>query len=270
MSHQIARILQSYPIPVSVNLAALVNFGSWVGENMNRVANNTNVGMFYCDGRTTGHVRLLTQPLEGDVITITVGTIATRFEFDTDSIVAGGNIAVTIGATVAATAANLVAKIGSSIGLILSAFQNATDTNVVDMIAKLENASIISLLESTGGVRFALQLNKEAQQGQVLYLYTVRRVVSAEDVSRGRIQFNTSFSALINYVYNMTVSATLATAITTYAGTITENGGVLEFTTSVLVAGNVIRLWVVGTLGDKENTDSSYPAAITKSSTYIP
>ena len=268
MAHRYARVLQSFPPPTGNSPTETLNFIYWVGENINRLANNTNIGVYHGGGHTTGHIRFLSQAIEGDVVTITVGSVVTSFEFDTDSILSGNNVGVTIGATLAATVTNFVEKIGSSIGLFISAFQHATETGVVDCIAKFD-ATSISFLENTGGARIALQSNGETQVGQAVYLYTVRRTITAEDLARGRIRFNTSFTSIINYVYNITSSATLGTAVL-YAGTIAENGGALEFTASVLAVGNVMRLWAFGLLGDKESTDDTNPGALTNSGDFIP
>lgn len=267
MPHRYARVNQSFPVPTGNNPAEMQNFAYWVGENVNRLANDVNVGTYYCGGHTTGHIRFLSQPVDGDVVTITVGSLATRFQFDTGGVVAGDNVLVTIGATTAATVTNFIAKIGSSIGLVLAAFQ-ATDTNVADVIAKFDDTTL-SFLENTGGRRFAVQSNGETQKGQAVYLYSVRRTITAEDVARARVRFNCAFSAIINYVYNMTSSSTLQTAIV-YSGTVAENGGVLEFTIDSLVAGNMIRLWVIGTLGDTETQDATNPGAVTKSGDFLP
>lgn len=250
-------------------MAEMVNFANWMGENVVRLANNANVGTYNCGEHTTGHVRFLSQPLEGDIVTITVGSLTTRFEFDTDTVLSSTeHVAVTIGANLTTTVTNFVAAIGRSIGLVLAAFQSATQTGVADVIVTHDDTAL-AFLESTAGARIATQSNGETREGAAVYLYAVRRTVTAEDIARGIVRFHTPFSSVINYLYNMTSSATLGTAVP-YAGTISENGGVLEFTSSVLAIGNVIRFWALGALGDKEDQDDTNPGALTKSGDFLP
>lgn len=152
----------------------------------------------------TGHVRFVAQPNDADTVTITGpnGT-AVVYEFDNNAASVAGNIRVTIGADAAATAAALRAAVVANQSDLLASVGPITTVGgalqCVDLKGNLPGSGALTLAESTGGARMVVQDNANEGSAGLLATRTLRRVVTAEDVSRGCVAFDFGFSDILDY-----------------------------------------------------------------------
>jgi hypothetical protein len=199
----------------------------------------------------TGHIRIAVNPTDADKVTVTNGAAnPVTYEFDNNAAVTAGNILVTIGASAAATATNLATAINAQQGkggYAIVAAAHPTDTTVVDLVNT--SGAALNLTETTAGARVVVQDNAEETQMVPTKLYSVRRVIVAEDVTRLRIRINTGMTAILNYIYRLQTAAANNAEIG-YNGVVTVTGGVIEFDFSGATdpaAGNVLTVIAVGT-----------------------
>ena len=196
----------------------------------------------------TGHIRMLAAGNDADTITVTVGAAAVVYELESGGGVTGGNIAVTIGGTAAETATNLRAAINTNQSGVLASAVHGTDTDTVD-VRVLVAGTTLALAESTAGARVAVQDNAEEVAAADRVLYPIRRTVTTEDVTRGRIRIDTGLSNIDSYSVDILTSATDYTRIAWAGGAATVTGGVLELDNAGgtdWAAGNVVVAWVWG------------------------
>ena len=107
----------------------------------------------------------------------------------------------------------------------------------------------LALAESTAGARVAVQDNAEEVAAADRVLYPIRRTVTTEDVTRGRIRIDTGLSNIDSYSVDILTSATDYTRIAWAGGAATVTGGVLELDNAGgtdWAAGNVVVAWVWG------------------------
>lgn len=245
------------PLPSQEPRSATLDFYLHTAENMDRLVKDVNQTVFDYGRSATGHIRIAVNPSDGDTVTITVsgtlsGSITRVFEAESTGGVGGGNIAFTIGANAAATAANLRAAIVANIDAsFLSAAVHSADTTVIDLIVT-EQGAALTLSESTAGARIVVKDNGEERPERLLYMYTLRRQITTEDVNRGRVRINTGLSAIDAYILRIRTSAT-NNAEVGYNGTITVTGGVIELDddgTVDLANNNILDIWIVGTAAE--------------------
>lgn len=204
----------------------------------------------------SSHARLNANANDTDTVTVTVGGVSTGgvalpgstrvYEFDTGGAITAGRVLVTIGGTAALSATALAAAIRANQGTVVSAVAHAVNTTVVDVAHRVQGGTL-SLATASGG-RIVVQNNAGQLAAAAQALYSRRRVVTAEDVTRTRIIVNTGLSALDSYTVRLVTSATDNTPVA-WNGTITATGGVLELSLGAtpFAAGHVVEVMAIGT-----------------------
>jgi len=229
---------------------AMVNLGQRLAD----------AGSLMSAGRVaTGHIRVGTNAVDTDTVTIAASG-ATRdgvfvpgstvtYEFETTGGVTAGNIQVTPGGTAALTATALAAAVGSAQGGVVRAVAHATNTTVVDVAHQVPGGTL-TITTSSGG-RLLVQSNAEGLAKGEVQLYTLRRTVTAEDVTRGRIRLDTGLTTLLSTSLRLLTSATDQTVIP-YNGTLSTTGGVVELPQGtaggVFAANHILDVTAFGTV----------------------
>jgi len=213
---------------------------------------------FYGDS-ATAHVRLAALPLAGDTLTLLAGSAVDRlglwdqgcsatYEFTTSGTVAAGNVPVLIGATPAATATALAAAMQGTTTNAVVAEAHPVDTTTVDLTHNTPGA-VLTLATTAPAARIVAQNNSE-QLPLGEYVFIIRkRTITAEDVARGRIRFDTGWSQIVEGFASLYRSSTDQTP-ENYNGTTTMTAGVLELTQGTAAgtwaAGSVIQMILLG------------------------
>lgn len=215
-----------------------------VRDNFSRIINDSIVR--WKGAPAYGHVRMTANANDGDTVTVTVSGVAVIYEFDNDASITAGNISVTIGGSAATSAANLATAITANQPLAVSATQHATDTTVVDILA-LESGASFSLA-TNAAARITVQDNGGEMAEDLLYLWARSYTVTAEDVSRGRVRFETGFDDITYTLFRIRTSTSDNTEIG-WTGTASTSGGAVEFPIAggEPAAGRRINLWALGT-----------------------
>lgn len=196
----------------------------------------------------TGHIRLAALPNDADTCTVTVAGVATVYEFESGGGVGGGNIAVTIGGTAAITATNLKNAILLNQAGLIGAAVHGTDTTIVDVRVFAAGATL-ALAESTAGARIVVQDNADELTPAILMPYLASRAVTDEEVTRGRVRFDTGFASVRSWQAIVRESAASLFSVS-WNGAATVSGGIIELDNSGSEdweAANVIDLLAYGT-----------------------
>lgn len=201
-----------------------------ITEPAGKYARPLSVGMFDPGRQATGHIRVAVLPNDADTVTVTVAGVATVYEFDNNASVGAGNVAVTIGGTAAITATNLANAIKLNQAGRIAAAAHGTDTSVVD-VRVLSAGATLALAESTAGARVVAQDNGEELSPAVLLAYAGSRTLTAEDVTRGRVRFDTGFASVRLWQAIIRESSASLFA-TSWNGAATLSGGVIELDNS--------------------------------------
>ena len=239
-----AALTQSSPIAAATQLGARLLRGESL-QSAGRVA--------------TGHIRLVTQPTDADTVTVTAAgaTVQGRFvpgrsavfEFDSDSAVTPGHVAVSIGATAALTAQNLLLAMPSGLGGVVRASVHPTDTTTLD-VAHTVPGGVLTLSDSAPAFRIVVQANNEQHDDGPMTLWMCTRIVTAEDLDRGRVRVDTGLVQILDTLIASYVGQQDRTD-KLWNGTLTLTGGILEGTigtaTGALDVGNVLAVLVLGT-----------------------
>ena len=116
----------------------------------------------------------------------------------------------------------------------------------------------LTLATASGG-RVVVQNNAGQLAAAAQALYSRRRVVTAEDVTRTRIVVTTGLSALDSYTVRLVTSATDNTPVA-WNGTVTATGGVLELSLGAtpFAAGHVVEVMAIGTAPRGSRKESRY------------
>lgn len=188
-----------------------------------------NIGMSQVDAGqvATGAISFISNPADGDTVAVTIDTEAVIYEFDSNATVGAGHVTVPIGGSSAVTATNLAAVMAAqSQRASLTATQHATDTTVIDLVGMKAGAPL-TITESTGGVRLSVQDTGNEREQTTLYWFAQRREVTAHDVLRARIVFNTGMQTVVwwNVVVQTSPTEPLATG---FDGEVLITGGVIE------------------------------------------
>lgn len=131
--------------------AILTNSAVGTAGNVSVTKSGTNITVTGMAGgssttKATGSVVLSGQPADADTVTISDGTTSHTFEFDSNSSVTGGNIAVVIGSTATATLANLVQAIATAAFNVTAATyvvpQNPQDGDTVSIRRTIPTLSL--------------------------------------------------------------------------------------------------------------------------------
>ena len=239
-----AALSKSSPIAAATQLGVRLLRGESL-QNAGRVA--------------TGHIRLVTQPTDADTITVTAAAATVQgrvvlgssavFEFDSNSAVTPGTVAVPIGATAALTAQTLLLAVRGGLGGVVRASVHPLDITTLD-VAHTVPGGTLTLSTSAPATRIALQANDEQQDDSPMIVWMCTRVVSAEDLARGRVRVDTG----LVQIRNVLVAIHAGQQDTTdkpWNGTLTVTGGILEGTmgsaAGALNAGNVLNFLLLGT-----------------------
>jgi hypothetical protein len=208
----------------------------------------------------TSHARIATNPLAGDTVSLLAGSGLDRtgvfdvgsqatYEFTTipDTVQTPGNVPVLIGATPTESTTNLTAAMQRTTKNAVVCEQHALNTTVVDVCHNDPGCTLT--LSTLSGGRIIVQNNNE-QLALDQYVFIIRRrVISAEDVSRGRLRFDTGWSQIVEGFASIYSSSTDQTA-NPYNGTKTLNAGILELSqgtaSGTWSAGNVLQMILLG------------------------
>lgn len=211
----------------------------FISDNFIRITGE--LGEVWSGRFATGHIRLTAAGTDTHTVTVTIGGVTKVYELDSGGGVSGSNKAVTIGANATATAVNLASVITTNQGTLLIA---TADSGTVDLIAKQRNSG---LTLSKSGASFEIQDNgDERDDERPSRVYSIRRIVSSEDVSRTKVVFNTGLSSIVDYNWKITDTNNVIIAwngaITVSSGTISfDNAGATDW-----AATNIFYLWVIG------------------------
>jgi hypothetical protein len=208
----------------------------------------------------TSHARIATNPLAGDTVSLLAGSGLDRtgvfdvgsqatYEFTTipDTVQTPGNVPVLIGATPTESATNLTAAMQRTTKNAVVCEQHAVDTTVVDVCHNDPGCTLT--LSTVSGGRILTQNNNE-QLALDQYVFIIRRrTLTAEDVARGRIRFDTGWSQIVEGFASLYRSPQDQTP-ENYNGTISMVVGVLELTqgtgTGQWSAGSVLQMTLLG------------------------
>jgi hypothetical protein len=213
---------------------------------------------FYGDSATS-HVRLAALPQATDTLRLEAGGAMDRtgvfdpgcdvtYEFTSTGLVTTpGAIPVLIGATLAACALSLAQAITPTTTNAVVAEAHSIDTNIVDVCHNTPGASLT--LSTVSGGRIVVQNNAE-QLPLGEYFYIIRkRIISSEDVIRGRLRFDTGWASIIEGWASLYRSAQDQTP-ENYNGTVSTNLGILELKqgtgTGTWSAGSVLQIQLLG------------------------
>jgi hypothetical protein len=205
----------------------------------------------------SSHVRIATNPTNGDTLTLTAGPTTVDgifhagstviYEFQSSAAAAAGHVLVVTGANAAASATALAAVINATLGVAVTAAAHATDTTVVDVIRDFPGGTLT--LTPSSATRTPCQNNAEALAKGDYALYSLTRAITAEDVTRTRIRVNTGLTSIDTVVARIAVSATDNTPFA-YNGTVSMSGGVIELTlgtsAGVFAAAQILSIMAVG------------------------
>jgi hypothetical protein len=216
-------------------------------------------GTLQCPGDTaTSHVRLAATPQPGDLVALiasgatgrdgrwAAGSNAT-YEFTATGQASPGNVPVLIGSTAMQTASNLAAAMQApTMRPVVTAEAHPLDA-AVDVTHNTYGAAL--RLSSVSGGRLVTQDNREELAPAEFVFILRRRTITAEDVARGRLRFDTGWSQIIEGFASLYRSSTDQTP-ENFNGTITTTAGVLELTqgtgTGTWSAGSVLQLQLLG------------------------
>jgi hypothetical protein len=239
--------------------AELARF-STVNQSVNlgqRVADAQTL-QFYGDSATS-HVRLAALPQATDTLRLEAGGAMDRtgvfdpgcdvtYEFtSTGAVQTPGAIAVLIGATLAACATALAQAITPTTTNAVVAEAHSIDTAIVDICHNTPGASLT--LSSSAPSRIVTQNNQEGLPlGE--YVYIIRkRTITNEDVTRGRLRFDTGWTSIVEGFASLYRSIQDQTP-ENYNGTVSMVQGVLELTqgtgTGQWAAGSILQLQLLG------------------------
>lgn len=237
MSSRIARNIPNELIPPSRDIFTRVF--QYISRSLGDIA--FEIGKVANGRFATGHIRLTAAGTDTHTVTITVNSVTKVYELDSGGGVSGTNVAVTIGGSASATASNLATAIATNQGTLITA---VTDGATVDLIAR--KRSIDLALTNSGG-SFVVQDNGEERDDELpRRIFTIRRVVTAEDVTRGKIAIDTGMSSILDYMWKLTNSSNVTVAwdgvITVSSGKITfDNSGATDWANA-----NIFYVWVIG------------------------
>jgi archaellum component FlaF (FlaF/FlaG flagellin family) len=178
----------------------------------------------------TAHIRMFAPVVNGDTISITAnGTIATYVAANpvlnpTDYLNTGVP-AVDIIALQAVMQAMQGANIVSAV--------HAVDTTVIDLRSVVAGPLLVALV-GFGAASVAAQNNYEQLTPASRNIWQFRRTVTAEDVLRTRVRFDTGLTNIRGYVLRVIAAAADNTEIL-YDGTITITGGVIDMDNTGMV-----------------------------------
>jgi hypothetical protein len=221
----------------------------------------TDAETLQCAGDSaTSHVRLVAQPLAGDTIRVEahgamnrlgvweVGCDVTLEFTTTGAVTTPGNIPVLLGASLAESAQALALAITRSTIQAVVAEAHALDLGVTDVCHSTPGASLL-LSSPAPASRIAIQNNQEGLPLDSYVLIIRRRTITAEDVARGRLRFDTGWSTIVEGFASIYTSSTDQTA-NPYNGTKTFNAGVLELGqgtgSGAFSAGNILQIILLG------------------------
>ena len=212
-----------------------------------------------CMGDTaTGHIRLVSNVQIGDSIAVFAGAACNRqavfipgsditYEFSSTGSVTPGNLPVLLGATSAQSAINLAEIIARTQCTVVRAEAHPVDTNVVDIVHIVPGG--VLTLTAQAANRIAVQSNNEGLAPADFVMIMRKRTISAEDVARGRIRFDTGWSKIVEGFASLYRSSTDQTA-ENFNGVVTYDSGKLELAqgtgTGQFLAGNVMHLMLLG------------------------
>ena len=237
MSSRIARNIPNELIPPQGNIFTRVL--QYISIALGNIA--FEIGKV-ADGRfATGHIRLTGVGTDTHTVTITVNSVTKVYELDSGGGVTGTNVAVTIGASASATATNLTTAITTNQGTLLTA---TADGSSVDLIVQKRD---VALTLSNSGGSFVVQDNGEERDDELpRRFFTIKRTITAEDVTRGKIVINTGMSGIIDYMWKITDTTNVTVA---WNGVITVSAGTISFdnsSTTDWAATNILYVWILG------------------------
>jgi hypothetical protein len=230
---QVAQLNTSSPLAAEVRL----------GDRMRQAETLTLPGR--C---ASGHIRIGTNPNDTDTLTLAVGPVSVDgalrlgkgvvFEYE----VAGGaqpeNTLIVRGATAVLTATATAAAIRSALGGHLSATVHPTDTTVIDLVCLTPGAPLT--LASASGGRVLVQDNGEELEEVRYGVFVLRRLLTAEDVTRARVVVPTGLQG--TPYYTLRFLSALGVTID-YNGAATMSGGVIE-----VPQGTAAGVWAAATV----------------------
>ena len=236
-----------------LNHATPANWSVGIGQHLH------DASTLQCMGDTaTSHVRLAATPLPGDLVVLVAGGVTgadglwspgsnATYEFTSTGTVVAGNVPVLIGSTAMQSASNLAAAMQApTMRPVVTAEAHPLDA-VVDVTHNTYGASLS--LSSVSGGRLVTQDNREELAPAEFVFILRRRTITAEDVARGRLRFDTGwtsivegFASLYRFYQNQTPE--------NYNGTISMVQGVLELTqgtgTGTWSAGSILQIQLLG------------------------
>jgi hypothetical protein len=190
----------------------------------------------------SGAILLRSAPTPGATVTVTVGGVATVYEF-TDVSPSGSHVAVSPGASAVAAAANLQDAIDTEQGGVLASAVHATDTAYIDLRTARPGV-VLALSESTSGVEIAVQDNGSQEAQAARRAFRGQHTVTAFEVTRGRVVVATGLTAIdrLNYLVD-------GSPWNRWDGSTSVTGGTVEFVNDGsrdLAAGDVITVDALG------------------------
>jgi len=177
--------------------------------------------------KATNHIRVKVNALDADACTITVGGIASTYEFDSGGGVVPGNIPVVIGGTAADSATNLKAAITANQSAVLTAANPDAD-RAIQLRAVVAGATLV-VTETTAGAR--LRCNPASEVGiapLVSQSQVIRRLVTAEDVDRLAIVIDTGFTIIDGYILTFYIATWSSYDVHVPHALLTITGGVIR------------------------------------------
>lgn len=181
--------------------------------------------------------------VDTDALTLTINGRSTTFEYDNNSSVTAGRVAVPIGGTGPTNGANLAAAVSSVYGDVVR-FVN--DNAWEYIIANTPDCDLSGVVV-TGTM--GLDKGVVARPQQPMAVAFINRLVGASDVTKG----NTNLYTGIDTIYYLNVILRASGGNPTpilYNGTVTITGELVQFaqgtTTGVYAAGNVFQCIVMG------------------------
>jgi hypothetical protein len=206
----------------------------------------------------TAHYRLVSQPLAGDTVQVQVGPVTSdgtftagssvTYTFTTTGSVPDATIPVPIGPDLATTTATLAQTIMGQQSAVLIAAAHAVDVGVVDVAGLVPGAAVTI---AASGLGVTVQNNSEALGKQQYQFWVLRRTVTPEDVTRGRLRCVTGCRTILATLVRLTAGPQDLTP-DPYNGVITTDGGVIELAqgsgTGRFIAGNILEIQAYGVL----------------------
>jgi hypothetical protein len=221
----------------------------------------TDASTLQCYGDSaTSHARLVTQPQAGDTVRVEAHGAMNRLgvwdvgcdvtlEFTmTGAVTTPGNIPVLLGASLAQTAQALALVITRSTVQAVVAEAHAIDLGVVDITHNTPGAALL-LSSPAPASRIVLQNNQEGLPLDCYVMIIRKRTITAEDVQRGRIRFDTGWTKIVEGFASLYASSSDQSP-NNYTGQISYTGGVLELSQGTgsgqFLSGNVMHLYLLG------------------------